>query len=593
MRRWGVVALLGMCLAQVVVVPVEVTDAAKPLKCTIRGTNRNDVLRGTPGNDVICGLGGNDTIVGMGGNDVIYGGSGIDRIDGGVGNDRLHGDDGNDTLNGGVGNDILGGGSGRDMLNPGQGVNHCVVDRADGVIGLCPADVNAPEIRLVEWPQDAVIIGESVRISWNANDAAGVVRTTVSFTDADGSIAGWCPQAADNRVDGDEYVGVYASDCVVPTTVVPQRYTVSIFAEDFFGNQTTVDIGTLAVVDRPIDTTAPDISVDEWPQIPVVVGNRLRVTWYATDAAGVERSTATITDATGTVASWCPQAVDNRVSGDEYIGVYALDCVVPTTVLPQRYMVSIVAQDYAGNINTIDAGTVLVVNRAVDRDAPEIGIAAIPEMEVKAGTTLSLSWEATDESGVSSTYLKIAGPSGWVSSWCGFGIPGNRISGDEFNGTYNIECAVPANAVSQTYMVYIGAQDFLGNSSEERQISFRVVQGATDTKAPVIENLVVSETVRGVPTVIRWRAQDETAVGGMAAWVAYGDYRFADATGRSFVSYDIFPVLVSGTAQDGIYEQTITVRADAPVGRYTLWMRASDTLGNSQLTQTNIAFMVR
>ena len=48
MRRWGVVALLGMCLAQVVV-PVEVTDAAKPLKCTIRGTNRNDVLRGTPG----------------------------------------------------------------------------------------------------------------------------------------------------------------------------------------------------------------------------------------------------------------------------------------------------------------------------------------------------------------------------------------------------------------------------------------------------------------------------------------------------------------------------------------------------------------
>ena len=141
--------------------------------------------------------------------------------------------------------------------------------------------------------------------------------------------------------------------------------------------------------------------------------------------------------------------------------------------------------------------------------------------------------------------------------------------------------------------MYIGAQDFLGNSTEERQISFRVVQGSTDTKAPEIDDLIVSDTVRGVQTVIRWRAQDETAVGRMAAWVAYGDYRFADATGRGFVSYDIFPVLVSGNAQDGIYEQTITVRADAPVGPYTLWMRASDTLGNSQLTQTNIAFMVR
>jgi hypothetical protein len=105
--------------------------------------------------------------------------------------------------------------------------------------------------------------------------------------------------------------------------------------------------------------------------------------------------------------------------------------------------------------------------------------------------------------------------------------------------------------------------------------------------------LGATDTNRGAQAVIRWRAQDETAVGGMIAWVAYGDYNFADNTGRGYVSYDTGAILVSGTPQDGLYEQKVTVRADAPTGRYTLWMRAGDTLGNSTLTHTKVEFMVR
>lgn len=481
MRFFNIMAVLSVSLSSIFLLPVSsVAAAANTPKCTINGTNRNDVLRGTPRNDVICGFGGNDTIMGMGGNDIIMGGAGNDIIDGGVGNDLLLGDDGNDTLIGGVDNDALRGGIGRDQLNGGAGKNYCGIDGSDSVVGTCPIDQIGPQLSLIDWPQIPVVVGNTLRFTWNASDSSGIVRTDAEIIGANGQRAGWCAPLPDNRVSGDEFSGIYAVNCVVPTTVTPQRYNVTLSAEDYFGNRSVVLIGSF-----------------------------------------------------------------------------------------------------------------LVTSRAVDKQAPQIGIVAIPEMEVMAGTTLTLNWDVTDASGVASTHVKFAGPSGWITNWCGFGILGDRISGDEFRGTYKVSCAIPANAVSQRYDVYIGAQDYLGNSSDAQQISFRVVNGATDTEAPVIRDLRATDTMRGAQAVIRWRAQDETGVGGMIAWVAYGDYNFADNTGRGYVSYDTGARLISGTAQDGIYEQTVTVRADAPAGRYTLWMRAGDTLGNSTFTHTKVEFMVR
>jgi hypothetical protein len=484
MRFFNIMAVLCVSMISVFLVPVSSVAAAPSTpntpKCTIKGTNRSEVLRGTPRNDVICGFGGNDTIMGMGGNDIVMGGAGNDIIDGGVGNDLLLGDDGTDTLIGGVGNDALVGGIGRDRLNGGAGKNHCVIDGVDGVVGSCP-----------------------------------------------------------------------------------------------------------------IDQIAPQLSLVDWPQIPVVAGNTLRFTWSAFDSTGIVRTSAEIIGTNGQRADWCAPLPDNRVSGDEFTGIYAVNCVIPTTVTPQRYNVTLSAEDYFGNRITELFGSFLVTNRAVDNTAPQIGIVAIPEMEVMAGTTLTLNWDATDESGVASTYMNIGGPNGWITNWCGFGILGERVSGDEFAGTYRVNCAIPANAVNQRYDVYIGAQDNLGNSSQAQQISFRVVNGATDAEAPVISDLGATDTIRGAQSVIRWRAQDETAVRGAIAWVAYGDYNFADNTGRGYVSYGTGAILISGTAQDGIYEQKVTVRDDAPAGRYTLWMRAADTLGNSTLTQTKVEFMVR
>lgn len=87
-----------------------------PLRCTIIGTDKPEVIVGTPANDVICGRGGDDEIFGVEGDDVILGGTGANLIHGDEGNDIIFGEAGNDTLFGDAGDDTIHGGDGDDVL---------------------------------------------------------------------------------------------------------------------------------------------------------------------------------------------------------------------------------------------------------------------------------------------------------------------------------------------------------------------------------------------------------------------------------------------------------------------------------------------
>jgi Ca2+-binding RTX toxin-like protein len=87
-----------------------------PRRCTIHGTEGDDVLGGTRRRDVVCGLGGANRIRGRGGNDVLYGDGGGDVIWAGRGADTAYGDAGDDRLRGGKGEDVLAGGPGSDRL---------------------------------------------------------------------------------------------------------------------------------------------------------------------------------------------------------------------------------------------------------------------------------------------------------------------------------------------------------------------------------------------------------------------------------------------------------------------------------------------
>jgi dipeptidyl aminopeptidase/acylaminoacyl peptidase len=87
-------------------------------RCSLWGTNANDLLVGGDGSDQICGGDGNDTIIGLGGSDWLRGGAGDDSLAGGQDVDVLDGGPGNDTIDARDGGpDYVSGGAGTDKVS--------------------------------------------------------------------------------------------------------------------------------------------------------------------------------------------------------------------------------------------------------------------------------------------------------------------------------------------------------------------------------------------------------------------------------------------------------------------------------------------
>src|SRR5215210_4272580 len=79
---------------------VSAGPTAAAARCTIKGTNGNDVLKGTAKADVICGRKGNDKLIGGPGNDTFYAADGqVDKVLGGPGKDTAFVDP-NDVVTG-------------------------------------------------------------------------------------------------------------------------------------------------------------------------------------------------------------------------------------------------------------------------------------------------------------------------------------------------------------------------------------------------------------------------------------------------------------------------------------------------------------
>lgn len=105
-------------------------DLSPSARCTISGTNRDDVISGSPGDDVICAGNGDDRVFGLGGRDVLIGGNGKDTLEGGSGADLLVGGNGRDTLD-------ARDGAPDDVADGGHAPDACRSDPGDFLVG-CP-----------------------------------------------------------------------------------------------------------------------------------------------------------------------------------------------------------------------------------------------------------------------------------------------------------------------------------------------------------------------------------------------------------------------------------------------------------------------
>jgi hypothetical protein len=192
---------------------------------------------------------------------------------------------------------------------------------------------------------------------------------------------------------------------------------------------------------------------------------------------------------------------------------------------------------------------------------------------------------------IESSWVKIAGPSGWVTSWCGFAIPGTQSSVTSQRTVYTAICQVPQDAVNAEYVAYFESDKHTATSFNA---AFRVTGGSSDSSAPVVNQIVLSSQTLtyGQTLDITISVEDETGTQGIIAWAASNGYGFADHQGRSFIDYREYSILTSGDEKSGSYRQQIALNSNAPIGEYTIWISSLDKLGNKVFYQTDVKFSV-
>lgn len=208
-----------------------------------------------------------------------------------------------------------------------------------------------------------------------------------------------------------------------------------------------------------------------------------------------------------------------------------------------------------------------------------------------AGGEAVFSWAVSDSSRVLGSWLNIGGSSGWVTEWCGFSIEATQVGGTSQDGIFEVRCAIPANAPSQSYTAFVYATDIFGTWRGEMQLAFDVVGGSSDTQAPELSDIRFNLTIVGPDDELKldWTASDESGVKYVVPWIALDGYSFADGQGRMYSETFSQPQeQLSGDKLLGSYSQKITFTDVAPAGVYTLWFSVSDEVGNRNFFQVPI-----
>jgi hypothetical protein len=248
-----------------------------------------------------------------------------------------------------------------------------------------------------------------------------------------------------------------------------------------------------------------------------------------------------------------------------------------------------------GGADTIDSGIginfcagdlsdTLTGDCTIDQLAPsiyDVNIAAT----VEAGSSAVISWKTSDESGVYYTGAYLGSANGWITEWCGFPIEPQLIDGNKFDGTYQVECAIPLDAVNERYTFFLISADVISQATRV-SFDFQVTGGVADNAAPVLVSIDAPETVvAGETFTLRYELTDESGVETVYAYIA-GNGFFADiTTGLLLVEPLDYPSdPISGDRFNGVWEQSFRMMEYAPTGTYTIYYGAIDIYGNKVFT---------
>jgi hypothetical protein len=527
-------SILGASLIATPSVAQAATPKCKGKVATIVSSAR--VINGTNGADVIVVKGsGQHTINSGAGNDLICGSVGNDLINAGTGNDYIAGNSGIDKLDGGAGNDTISGGAGNDTISGGVGNDTITGGTGNEIIsGGAGNDTARGEAG------NDIVNGDSGIDSLNGGDN-------------------------NDRIDGgtgnDSISGEAGADAIS-------------------GGNGNDNISGGSGIDTIQGASGAD-QLSGGSDSDAITGGA------GDDALSGDAGADTINGGTGT--NYCTTDGDDRVTGD-----CETEVLNPTTPIPSDPPVATVPDVFAGPVVRHCATDLayLLAPCAIDiaDGAKYTDVVSI----VSAGSVLTFRWLVDGREAVDSSWVKIGGASGWVTSWCGFAISGRQGPVTSQGTVFTATCQIPQDAVNAEYTAFFDAGYVTGQNAQSTSAVFRVTGGSSDSTAPVVSQISLSSPTLAYDQTldITYTAEDESGVKGIAAWIALDGYGFANNQGRSYVDYKEFSILTTGDAKNGTYLQQIALNDYAPAGEYTIWISELDELGNKVFDQTDVKFRV-
>ncbi|MBU3701596.1 MAG: hypothetical protein FGM58_06085 [Acidimicrobiia bacterium] len=236
--------------------------------------------------------------------------------------------------------------------------------------------------------------------------------------------------------------------------------------------------GTALVVVTPVvaDAAAPPrLSIVSAPAT-VAAGETLVVRWRVQAEAGVGQYGDVDGVRPGTWAklggpqgwiSWCGFPLRTQFeSGSDVDAIYSIACRIPDVVPNGSYSLYLSGFDRDGVHAAEEQVTFQVVGGSADGGVPRISDVAV-ESPAVPGRELTLTWRATDETGVASVIPWAFGPNGRLTDdagmlWLGF-ASGSLVSGTDRDGRYSVSLPLSATAVGGTYTVWFSVVDVVGN----------------------------------------------------------------------------------------------------------------------------------
>ncbi|MCX6590774.1 MAG: dockerin type I domain-containing protein [Acidobacteria bacterium] len=209
-----------------------------------------------------------------------------------------------------------------------------------------------------------------------------------------------------------------------------------------------------------------------------------------------------------------------------------------------------------------------------------------------ASQTVTYSFRIKDDlAGFAYGYINLFAPNSGQSFYQFF-YPWQRVSGNEWDGTYEVTFTIPMGATPGTWTANMQLRDAVGNwnylwpkspADPTNPAGFEVIS-TEDTAPPAIPSIVFSPTsvnVSAASQVVTLDVRLTDAGTGVDLSKVYLGVDGPTTTGRTY-QYATFVQTLSGDSNDGVHRFQVTVPRYAPAGAWRLRaVQLSDLAGNN------------